>query len=138
MLLETYLAALDAAHARLEALDEHVAGVEDLIDIELDAFRNNNIKVRLVINAAGLVAFVVFAVTGFLAMNLAQKWRADEVEVEGREEVKVWPEGSALMFVLVGAGTSGASLLVLMGWMAYLHRRGLGLASITALTRADE
>lgn len=139
MLLETYLAALDAAHARLEALDEHVEGVEDLIDIELDAFRNNSIKARLVVNACGLVAFVVFAITGFLAMNLAQAWRAaEEVVGQGGEPVKVWPKGSALMFGLVGAGSAGGALLGLMAWLAYLNRRGLGLASITTLTRAGD
>jgi len=135
MLLETYLAALDAAHARLEALDEHVEGVEDLLDIELDAFRNNNIKVRLVINACGLVAFIVFAITGFLAMNLAQRWRG--LEAEGAGGRREWPPGSALMFVLVGAGSAGGSLVVLAAWLIYLNQRGLGLASITALTRAD-
>ena len=134
-LLETVSARLEADFDRLQATAEMVDSVEVLLDLELDVFRNANLKLRILFSSAGLGALAVFAVTGYLAMNLAQPMRGIEPEGGGS---RLWPPASAAAFV--AASTTAAVLavgivLVLLAWMAH---RGMAPLTMNAVTVAKK
>eukprot|EP00884_Botryococcus_braunii_P008675 jgi/Botrbrau1/17809/Bobra.0127s0056.1 len=117
MLLETYFMQLDQLHERLLDMKENIEAAAVMLDIELDNYRNNIIRVRLTTNSGAWMVGVIFSITGCMAMMLG--------------EGKAIDENGAWAFIVTSVAVSTGSLTLLGSFLVYLHRRGLGLTNLS-------
>ena len=149
MMLEAYSARMAGSLSRLDAVAELLEGVEALLDLELDVFRNSNLVLRIVFSALGLVALAVYAFTGYWAMNMRERTEMGVAEdeftddekkalLEGRGWVltgagdaqKLFPPGSHKAFIAWSVGISAVSVAALLVFGAWA-RWGAGLGLTT-------
>ncbi|KAL0028536.1 hypothetical protein WJX77_012737 [Trebouxia sp. C0004] len=71
MLLEAYFIQMDNTFNRLETMNEYISDTEEYIDLEINNFRNNLIRTRMILNAGNLVMAMVFVVSSIFGMNLS-------------------------------------------------------------------
>ncbi|KAK9843412.1 hypothetical protein WJX81_000865 [Elliptochloris bilobata] len=116
--LEPYYLATDDLWNRLQTVNELFTDTEDFIDLELDSYRNHNLRMRVALNASLLMAGTMFSIANVWGMNL---W-------DGPTRLHEWPSWTFLV------GSTSISLippLLLVLFCVYLHRRGLGPTNIT-------
>ena len=149
MMLEAYSARMAGSLSRLEAVAELLEGVEALLDLELDVFRNANLALRIVFSAFGLVALSVYAFTGFWAMNMRERTKmgVDEEKFTDDEKaallegqgwtvtgaggaIKLFPPGSHQAFVAWSTGICAVAVGALLVFGAWA-RWGVGLGLTT-------
>ena len=149
MMLEAYSARMAGSLSRLDAVAELLEGVEALLDLELDVFRNANLVLRIVFSALGLVALAVYAFTGYWAMNMRERtsmgvaedaFTDDEKKALLEEKgwvltgaggaIKLFPPGSHRAFVAWSVGISAVSVAALLVFGAWA-RWGAGLGLTT-------
>ncbi|DBA67446.1 TPA: hypothetical protein ACH3X2_001730 [Trebouxia sp. C0005] len=71
MLLEAYFIQMDNTFNRLETMNQYISDTEEYIDLEINNFRNNLIRTRMILNAGNLVMAMVFVVSSIFGMNLS-------------------------------------------------------------------
>jgi len=71
MLLQAYFIQMDNTFNQLETMNEYISDTEEYIDLEIDNFRNNLIRTRMILNIGNVVFASVFAVASIWGMNLA-------------------------------------------------------------------
>ena len=129
--LETVHARLVADFDRLASVTEAVEGVEVLLDIELDVFRNAYFKLGVLVNACSMGALALFGVTGYIAMNLGSPNSGEDIPGQPKW-IKEWPVHSFSAFVAAALGSAALFMLGSVGLVAWMQWRGmapLGLSS---------
>ncbi|KAL3154514.1 hypothetical protein ABBQ32_013975 [Trebouxia sp. C0010 RCD-2024] len=105
MLLQAYFIQMDNTFNRLETMNEYISDTEEYIDLEIDNFRNNLIRTRMILNAGNLALAMVFAVVSIWGVNLSDKHT----------------DNYALFVVVTVVSCFGAILFfaALMGWCVW-------------------
>ncbi|BDA40370.1 magnesium transporter MRS2-B [Coccomyxa sp. Obi] len=126
MVLQTYFHNLDNSYNKLQTINEYMDDVEEFIDLEMDAYRNNVIRMRVMLNASALSGVMIFTVANIMGMNVG-------VAPE-RLEGTAGFSGSTFMgyplFLAVTFLTCGLSVLVYLAFLLYLHLVKLGPSNI--------
>jgi len=117
MLLGAYYMNLDSIWNKLTDISEFVDDAEELMDLEMDTFRNNIIKVQVFLNLCHLMAGAIFAVANFFGMNLGLLYNNLDSGTHSR----------LLQVIFV---TVGGSLLAMFTITFALHFRQLGITTI--------
>ena len=135
--LETVHARLVADFDRLASVTEAVEGVEVLLDIELDVFRNAYFKLGVLVNACSMGAIAVFGVTGYLAMNLGGPNSGEDIEGKPKWE-KEWPMHSFGAFVAAALGSAALFMLGSVGLVAWMQWRGMAPLGLSSFGRQPQ
>ncbi|CAL8467341.1 g6878 [Coccomyxa elongata] len=126
MVLQTYFHNLDNSYNKLQTINEYMDDVEEFIDLEMDAYRNNVIRMRVMLNASALSGVMIFTVANIMGMNLGT----------GPDRLKgiAGFSGSTFMgyplFLTVTFLTCGLSVLFYLAFLLYLHLVKLGPSNI--------
>ncbi|EIE22140.1 cora-domain-containing protein [Coccomyxa subellipsoidea C-169] len=127
MVLQTYFHNLDNSYNKLQTINEYMDDVEEFIDLEMDAYRNNVIRMRVMLNASALSGVIIFTISNIFGMNLGV--------APDRLQGNAGFSGSTFLgyplFLTVTIVTCGASVLVYMAFLLYLHLVKLGPSNIS-------
>ncbi|KAK9916261.1 hypothetical protein WJX75_000643 [Coccomyxa subellipsoidea] len=126
MVLQTYFHNLDNSYNKLQTINEYMDDVEEFIDLEMDAYRNNVIRMRVMLNASALSGVFIFTVANIMGMNLGTA----PDRMQGNAGFSSSTFMGYPLFLVVTIVTCGASVLIYMAFLLYLHLVKLGPSNI--------